>query len=86
MILTQQISEKYDRQSTVQPRRCMVWDKLNDCNPSAYEHIESSPVWDTSCLTELIYDLINMQFLWGKCLKPVTIQYSQPTLSLHHLD
>jgi len=37
--------------------------------------IESSPVWDTSCLAELIYDLNNKQFLCGKCPKPVTIQY-----------
>jgi len=37
--------------------------------------IESSSVWDTSCLAELVYDLINTQFLCGKCSKPVTIQY-----------
>jgi len=37
--------------------------------------IESSPVWDTFCLAELIYDLIDRQFLCEKCCKPVTIQY-----------
>jgi len=37
--------------------------------------IESSPVWDNSCLAELIYDLINRQFLCRRCPKPVTIQY-----------
>jgi len=41
-------------------------------------NIESSPFWDTSCLTELICDLINMQFLCGKCPKTVTIQYLLP--------
>jgi len=25
--------------------------------------IESSPVWDTSCLTEIIYDFINSSFM-----------------------
>jgi len=29
-------------------------------------------------VVELIYDLIDMQFLFGKCLKPVTIQYLHP--------
>jgi len=38
-------------------------------------NIESSPVWDNSCLDELIYDLIVRQFLCGKCPKTVTIQY-----------
>jgi len=38
-------------------------------------NIESSPVWDTSCLVELFYDAINKQFLCGKCSKPVTIEY-----------
>jgi len=38
-------------------------------------NIESSPVWDTSCPADQIYDLINRQFLCGKCPKPVTIQY-----------
>jgi len=37
--------------------------------------IESSPVWDTSCLAEQIYGLINSQFLCGKCSKVVMIQY-----------
>jgi len=36
---------------------------------------ESSPGWDTSWLAELTYDLINRQFVCGKCPKPVTIQY-----------
>jgi len=39
--------------------------------------IESSPVWETSCLAELIYNLINRQLLW-ECRKPVTIQYLPP--------
>jgi len=30
--------------------------------------IELSPVWDTSCLAELIYDLISRQFLCGKIM------------------
>jgi len=38
-------------------------------------NIESSPVWDTSCLTELIYNLFNKQLLCGKYPKPVTVQY-----------
>jgi len=38
-------------------------------------NIESSPLWNTSCLSELIYDLINRQFLRGKCPRTVTIQY-----------
>jgi len=38
-------------------------------------HIESSPVWDTSFLAELIYDGINRQFIHGAFPKPVTIQY-----------
>jgi len=29
--------------------------------------IDSSPVWDTSCLAELICNLINRQYLCGKC-------------------
>jgi len=37
--------------------------------------LESSKVWDTSCLAELINDLINRKFLCGKCLKTMTIQY-----------
>jgi len=36
---------------------------------------ESLPVWDTSCLAELIYDLVNMEFLFGMCPKAVKIQY-----------
>jgi len=32
--------------------------------------IESSPVWNTFCLAELIYDNINRQFSYGKCPKP----------------
>jgi len=36
--------------------------------------IESSPVWDTFCLAELIYNLFNRQLLSEKCPKPVTIQ------------
>jgi len=45
------------------------------------KNIESSAVkavWDTSCLADLIYHLINRHFLCGRCPKPVTIQY------LHH--
>jgi len=30
--------------------------------------IESSPVWDISCLAELIYEIIKRQFLCDKCL------------------
>jgi len=41
------------------------------------KNIESSPVWDTSRLAELIYNLINKQFSRGNCSKPVTIQYLQ---------
>jgi len=40
-------------------------------------HIESSPVWDTSFLAELIYDLINRQIICGKCPKWVRVQYLQ---------
>jgi len=39
------------------------------------ENIQSSTVWDTSCLAELIYELLNRQFISRKCPKPVTIQY-----------
>jgi len=42
------------------------------------ENIESSPILDTSCGTELIYDLIDRQLLYVKCPKPVTIQYLRP--------
>jgi len=41
---------------------------------------ESSLVWDTFCLAELIYDLISRQFLFGKCPKSVTIQLSLTVL------
>jgi len=43
-------------------------------------NIELLSVWDTSCLAELIYDIIrpNSEFLCGKCPKPVTIQYLLP--------
>jgi len=34
---------------------------VNDIEPSA--NIESSPIWDISCLAELIYDLIIRQLL-----------------------
>jgi len=44
-----------------------------------YAKIESSPVWDTSCLSELIYDFVNRQFICRKCPKPVKIQFS-PTV------
>jgi len=49
---------------------------LKEISPGAW--IESSPVWDTSCLTELIYYLIDRQCLCGKCPKTVQIQYSLP--------
>jgi len=39
-------------------------------------NIELSPFWNTSCLAELTYDLINNQCLCRKCSKPVTIQCS----------
>jgi len=45
-------------------------------------NIELSPVWDTSFLAELIYNVIIRQYLCGKCLKPVTIQYF--VLSVHN--
>jgi len=48
--------------------------------PLSGANIELSPVWDTSCLAELIYELINRQFLCGKCPKPVTIEYLPPGL------
>jgi len=35
------------------------------------ENIESSLVWDTSCIAELIYDLVNWEFLCRNCPKPV---------------
>jgi len=38
--------------------------------------IESSPVSDTSCPAELIYDLIDRRFSCRKCPKPVTIRYT----------
>jgi len=37
--------------------------------------IESSPVLDTSCLAEIIYNLTIMQFLCWKCPKPVNFQF-----------
>jgi len=40
--------------------------------------IESSPVWNTSCLVELMYNLIIGKFLCGKCPKLVTIQLLLP--------
>jgi len=39
--------------------------------------IESLPVWDTSYLPELIYNLINRLLLCRKCLKPGKIQFSR---------
>jgi len=48
-----------------------------------YANIESSPVWDTSSLAEIIYDLLNRQFLCGKCPKPVTIQYLLATYTFN---
>jgi len=44
---------------------------------------ESSPVWDTFRQAESIYDLINMQFLCGKCSKLVMIQYSPAAAGLN---
>jgi len=40
-----------------------------------WENIELPPVWNTSYLAELIYDLNSRQFLRGKGPTPVTIQY-----------
>jgi len=40
--------------------------------------IESSLVSDTSCLLNYLIVLIILQYLCGKCLKPVTNQYSPP--------
>jgi len=37
-------------------------------------NIESSPIWDPSCLLNQLIYIINRQYLCGKCLKPVTIQ------------
>jgi len=64
------------------PRSCLV--RSSSFAYTLYRmpaHIESSPVWDTFCINELIYDLNNGQFLCGKCPKPVTIQYMPPTSS-----
>jgi len=44
----------------------------------ACANIESSPVWDTSCLAELIYDRINEQFLCGKGPKPGRLNIGLP--------
>jgi len=44
-------------------------------------NIESSTVSDTSCPAELIYDLIDMQFLCGRCAKLAMIQYLLPAES-----
>jgi len=43
-----------------------------------WEKIESLMVWDTSCVAELIYDLINnlTGSFYSECPKPVTIQFS----------
>jgi len=50
------------------------------CPDYSWANIESSLVWDTSCLAELIDYLINVQFLCGKCPIPVTIQYLLPVV------
>jgi len=50
-------------------------DSQTNTSVLAAANIESSPDWDTSCLAEPIYDLINKQFLCWKCPKPVKIQY-----------
>jgi len=47
--------------------------------------MKSSPVWDTSCLVELTYDLINRRFLCGMCTKPGTIQYFHSDCCAHVL-
>jgi len=44
-------------------------------NRALAENIQSSPVWDTFCLADQIYDLINSQFLCRKRPKPVKTQY-----------
>jgi len=41
-------------------------------------NIESSQVWGTSCLADVIHDLISKHFLCRKCPKPVTIEYLPP--------
>jgi len=48
----------------------------NSWRQSRYTKIESSLVWDLSCLAELINDLVNRQILFEKGIKPVTIQFS----------
>jgi len=48
--------------------------KTVSCRPLG-GNIESPPVWDTFCLAELIYDIINRQFICGNCPKPAKIQY-----------
>jgi len=56
-------------------------DKIMADNPWPAVNIESSPVWDTSFLAELIYDhIIIRQFVCGKCPNPVTIQYLRPAV------
>jgi len=47
-------------------------------------NIEWSEVRGIYCLAELIYDLINRQYLCGKCRKPVTIQYLHAAALLGH--
>jgi len=37
-------------------------------------NIWSLSVWDTSCLAELIYNIINRQLLCRKCPKPVNFR------------
>jgi len=44
------------------------------CKKQQYAKIEYSLVCDTSSMAELIYDIINRQFLSRKCPKPVKIQ------------
>jgi len=41
------------------------YSSLHECMRPLVENIESSPVWYTSGLVELIYDLINIQFYAG---------------------
>jgi len=51
-----------------------------------YAIIESWWVLNTSCLDELIYDLINRQLLCGNCLKPETIQYLHASMLLTSVE
>jgi len=62
------------------PRQCPIRYTELKFRLSAKQILTSSPIWDTSCLAELVYGRINRQFLCGKCPKLVTIQYLRPLI------